>query len=180
MNVMGSRDAPAAVGLLQFDGKQEEHPTEHSVDQQRDPIGRAELAGLEDVERNDRCTHAQLDDDERDHRDTSDQEGTEHRRRRPVSARPLNEPVGDAHERGHGESAAGDVDVPGRVGVARFRDVASGDEDHGGGDRQIDEEDQAPRHGRDQEPADERSQCGRDTAETGPGADGAAALSRGE
>ena len=83
-------------------------------------------------------------------------------------------------ERDHGERAPGEVDVTGGVWIARFRNVAHRDEDHGGGDRQVDQEDQPPRHRRDQKPADERSQCGGHTAEPRPGADGAAALLLGE
>ena len=54
------------------------------------------------------------------------------------------------------------------------------DEDHGGGDRQVDQEDQSPRHGGDEEPANERAQGGGDTPKPGPCADDTPALQRGE
>ena len=78
------------------------------------------------------------------------------------------------------QRAAGDVDVAGRLRVARFRDVAERDPDHCNRDRRIDQEDQPPGDCGDEESADKGSERGRHASKTRPGPDDAPALARRE
>ena len=72
------------------------------------------------------------------------------------------------------------VDGPVAVGVRRLGDVAGGHDHHHDRDGEVDEEDEAPGDGADEEAPDEGADGGGDPAEPRPGADGPALVVGGE
>ena len=85
--------------------------------------------------------------------------------------RPLGEAEDDPGQPAEGQQRAGDIEAFGSALVARLGDVASADDEDGGGDRHVDEEDPAPRRDLHEPAADERADRGHDAAEPGPRAD---------
>ena len=100
----------------------------------------------------------------------------QHRRGGPAEGRTFDECEGDSAERQRGQKGADDVDVTGGAGVARFGNVAGGDQEHERTDGQVDQEDQPPRCGSDQVAAEQGAGRGGHAAEPRPRSDGLAAV----
>ncbi len=97
----------------------------------------------------------------------------------PPAANPdrlLGEPERQAGQTERAERGAAQIETPGRLGVAALGHMGPSHRHHGDAERQVEQEDPAPRGGVDEPAAEERTDGGGDTAEAGPRADRPAAL----
>ena len=166
----GLEGGVAADGLQLQDEEEQDRP-ERGVDDQRHRVGGAEGAVGEEPERDHRLRPAALGDVERHAAEGGGGQGVRHQR-----AVPVGEGEGQRGQRDRGEGGAGDVEAAVGAGVPRLRHEALREPDGQRGERQVDEEDPAPRGVVDQQPADQRADGRGDPAEARPGTDRAAAV----
>ena len=157
---------------LQHGGHEEQQPAQRRVDDERHRVGRGELPGPEQAQRQHRLLFPGLDQDEQAEQEQARAERHQHGDRPPAVGRRRDQPVGDPGQRAADGQRAGDVESRHRTGRLGLRHVLSGDGYHHRGQRQVDEEHQPPGHRVDQPPAKKRAYGGGHAAEARPRADG--------
>ena len=115
-----------------------------------------------------------------DHDEAREQDHAEHAhgdlRRTPSLRGALDERVHHSAEAERERRRAREVDGVVGLGIEGLGNVSHREHDHHGNDRQVDEEDGAPRHRLDQPTAEERPGSGGDTAQATPRSDRGAAI----
>ena len=156
---------------LELDRQQEERTRERGVDDERHEVRGGELRRLEDSEGHERMRRPGFHADERAEQDDARQHRDQCGRGGPARFGPARQPADQPGQPQHREDRARDVDPALRLFVLRLRHVPQADEQDHRRERQVDQEDPAPRRGLDEPPTEERSDRGHDPAETGPRAD---------
>ena len=177
--LVGMKIRPASNGReaerLDVDRQVDEDAVQRAVDEERLQVRGGEVAAPEQLEREHRLLRPPLDDDEREQRDGPDEERPPDLLEAAVGA--LHEPVRERAEAERDEHRAGEVEPPRPELRALLLAPAEVRGDHGEPrERQVDEEDPAPRHPFHERPADRRAGDRGDARERGPEPDRAPGL----
>ena len=165
-NVEETRLEGREADELEVDREEDEEPVQAGVDEERLDVGRGEVARAEEREREHRVRDALLDDHERGERGDGDDEGPPDGAEAAVGA--LDEAVGEEPEARGRERGTWEVEAARALRGGVIPAAGEREEDRGGGERQVQEEDPAPRDPLDERPAGRRAEDRCDARERGP------------